>query len=232
MRLPPRERAGECLLTVRIETARDQSWAPQGHEVAWAQFEMPRAARPKRRIARPEPCSVETSGGEVVARCGESRLSIDRESGGALVNSEGGLIGITSAIGVSQAGPEGIGYAVPVELAMRIADEIIETGDVAHPFLGVTIGTFLDEASDGATIPSGSDIQSIEGTGSAAGEAGLQAGDIIVRIGDKEITSQTDLILAVRLYRVGDEVEFVALRDDELKTFTVVLGQRPTEFGG
>ena len=153
-------------------------------------------------------------------------------SGGALVNADGALIGITSAIGVSQAGPEGIGYAVPVELVKRISDEIIENGDVEHPFLGVTIGTFFDEASDGATIPAGSDIQTIEGTDSAAGQAGLLPGDVIVRIGDKVIVDQTSLILAVRLYRVGDEVEFGVIRDGEAETFTVMFGQRPSEFGG
>jgi S1-C subfamily serine protease len=153
-------------------------------------------------------------------------------SGGALVNADGALIGITSAIGVSQAGPEGIGYAIPVELVKRISDEIIEDGDVQHPFLGVTIGTFLDEATDGATVPAGSDIQTIEGTDSAAGQGGLLPGDVIVRIGDKPIADQTDLILAVRLYRVGDEVEFGVIRDGEAETFTVKLGQRPSEFGG
>ena len=153
-------------------------------------------------------------------------------SGGALVNADGALIGITSAIGVSQAGPEGIGYAIPVELVKRISDEIIEDGDVQHPFLGVTIGTFFDEADDGATVPAGSDIQTIEGTDSAAGQAGLLPGDVILRIGDKQISDQTDLILAVRLYRVGDEVEFGVVRDGEDKTFVVTLGQRPAEFGG
>jgi S1-C subfamily serine protease len=153
-------------------------------------------------------------------------------SGGALVNADGALIGITSAIGVSQAGPEGIGYAIPVELVKRISDEIIEDGDVEHPFLGVTIGTFFDEAADGATIPAGSDIQTIEGTDSAADQAGLLPGDVILRIGDKQISDQTDLILAVRLYRVGDEVEFGVVRDGEDRTFVVTLGQRPDEFGG
>jgi S1-C subfamily serine protease len=153
-------------------------------------------------------------------------------SGGALVNADGALIGITSAIGVSQAGPEGIGYAIPVELVKRISDEIIEDGDVEHPFLGVTIGTFFDEAADGATVPAGSDVQTIEGTDSAAGQAGLLPGDVIVLIGDKSISDQTDLILAVRLYRVGDEVEFGVIRDGEPQTFTVILGQRPSEFGG
>lgn len=153
-------------------------------------------------------------------------------SGGALVNAEGKLVGITSAIGVSTAGPEGIGYAIPVELVERITDEIIETGDVVHPFLGVTIGTYTDEAPDGATVPAGADIQTIEGTDSAAGQAGLQPGDIIIRIGNKPISNQTDLILAVRLYRVGDKVEFEALRNGESMTFSVVMGQRPAEFGG
>jgi serine protease Do len=153
-------------------------------------------------------------------------------SGGALFDSEGNLIGITSAIGVSQAGPEGIGYAIPIELVDRITAEIIETGDVAHPFLGVTIGTFLEESSDGAIVPAGAIIDSIEGTDSAAGAAGLQSGDIIIEIGGKAIQDQTDLILAVRLYRVGDEVTFVALRGSETMDFDVVMGKRPAEFGG
>jgi S1-C subfamily serine protease len=153
-------------------------------------------------------------------------------SGGALVNSEGQLIGITAAIGVSSAGPEGIGYAIPVELVQRITAEIIENGSVAHPFLGVTIGTFAEEQSDGAIRPTGAEVVTIEGDDSAAAAAGLRVGDVIVRIGDEEITSQTDLILAVRLYRVGDEVEFGAIRDGQVETFSVVLGQRPAAFGG
>jgi serine protease Do len=153
-------------------------------------------------------------------------------SGGALVNAEGQLIGITSAIGVSNAGPEGIGYAIPVELVRRITDEIIETGDVVHPFLGVTIGDYTEEKPDGAIRPAGAEVVTIEGTDSAAGTAGIQAGDIIVEIGDEEITSQTDLILAVRLNRVGDEVRFGVLRNGEPLEFTVTLGQRPEAFGG
>ncbi len=153
-------------------------------------------------------------------------------SGGALVDAEGKLIGITSAIGVSQAGPEGIGYAIPVELVHRITSEIIETGDVEHPFLGVTIGNYVEEAPDGAIVPAGAEIQTIEGSDTAAAKAGLEPGDVIVQIGDKEIKDQTDLILAVRLNRVGDEVQFRALRNGELLTFDVIMGKRPAEFGG
>lgn len=153
-------------------------------------------------------------------------------SGGALFDAEGNLIAITSAIGVSTAGPEGIGYAIPIELVDRITAEIIETGDVIHPFLGVSVGTYLDEADDGALFPGGGLVHSIEGTDSAAGAAGLQAGDVIVGIGGKTITSQSDLILAVRLYRVGDEVEFIATRDGEELTFMVTMGRRPADLQG
>jgi S1-C subfamily serine protease len=153
-------------------------------------------------------------------------------SGGALVDAEGKLVGITSAIGVSTAGPEGIGYAIPVELVERITSEIVETGDVKHPFLGVTVQTFFDTASDGAVFPAGAIIESIEGAESAAGSAGILAGDIVVDIGGEPITSQTDLILAVRLYRVGEAVDFTVDRSGELLEFEVTMAQRPPEFQG
>lgn len=153
-------------------------------------------------------------------------------SGGALVNADGELIGITSAIGVSNAGPEGIGYAIPVELVRRITDEIIETGDVEHPFLGVQIGDYYQEEFDGATIPAGAEITLIDPPDGAAAAAGLEVGDVVVRIGDEAITSQNDLILAIRLYRVGDEVDFTVVRGGQERTLTVTMGQRPAEFGG
>ena len=156
-------------------------------------------------------------------------------SGGALVDAEGRLIGITSAIGVSTAGPEGIGYAIPIELVDRITAELIETGDVIHPFIGVTMQSFFDLAPDGAIVPSGAVIESIEsgaGSVSAAGDAGIEAGDVIVDIGGKSISSQSDLILAVRLYRVGDTVTFTVKRGGDALQFDVTMGQRPEEFRG
>jgi S1-C subfamily serine protease len=154
-------------------------------------------------------------------------------SGGALVNTEGELVGITAAIGVSTAGPEGIGYAIPVELVDRITKEIIETGDVEHPFMGVSMQTFFDEQADGAIVPAGAIIEQIEGgEDSAAGQAGIEVGDIIVAIEGKPIATQSDLILAVRLYRVGDTITFTVDRAGELLDFDVTLGKRPAEFQG
>ena len=156
-------------------------------------------------------------------------------SGGALVDAEGKLIGITSAIGVSQAGPEGIGYAIPIELVDRITAEIIETGDVEHPFMGVEMRTFFDEASDGAVVPAGAiigSIEDVEGFPSAAGAAGMQVDDVVVAIDGDPITSQDDLILKVRLYRVGDTITFTVERAGETIDLPVTLGKRPPQFQG
>jgi putative serine protease PepD len=152
-------------------------------------------------------------------------------SGGALVNANGELIGITSAIGVSTAGPEGIGYAIPIEVVERITAEIIETGDVEHPFIGVRMQSHFGEADDGAVIPGGAVIVLIEEV-SAAGDAGMLQDDIVIAIGGKKITGQSDLALAVRLHRVGDVVTFTVLRDGETLTFDVLMGERPVELQG
>lgn len=153
-------------------------------------------------------------------------------SGGALVDADGKLVGITAAIGVSTAGPEGIGYAIPIEVVDRITKEIIETGDVQHPFMGVEMQTFFDEQSDGAIVPAGAIVGAITGEDSAAGKAGIEAGDIVIAIEGDAIATQSDLALAVRLYRVGDTITFTVDRAGEIFDIEVTLGQRPVEFQG
>jgi S1-C subfamily serine protease len=148
-------------------------------------------------------------------------------SGGALVDGEGALIGITSAIGVSNAGAEGIGYAIPVELAQRVTDEIIETGLVRHSFLGIEGGNHFTETADGAIAPAGAVINSLLGGESAAAAAGLEDGDVIVRVGESSVTSMQDLVVALRLYRVGEEVEVEVIRDGAAVSRTVTLIERP-----
>jgi S1-C subfamily serine protease len=152
-------------------------------------------------------------------------------SGGALVNANGELIGITSAIGVSTAGPEGIGYAIPIEVVDRITSEIIETGDVVHPFIGVRMQSYFGQAEDGAVIPGGAMIVLIEDE-SGAGDAGMLQDDVVIAIDGKKVTGQSDLALAVRLFRVGDVVTFTVIRDGETLNFDVLMGQRPPEFQG
>lgn len=147
-------------------------------------------------------------------------------SGGALVDDKGRLIGITSAIGVSSAGAEGIGFAIPVELVKRITDEIIATGGVRHAFLGVTLFDSLEEQPDGAHVPVGTNITGFVGNPSAALGAGLQVGDLIVRFDDTVVRTLDDVIIGVRQYRVGDVVEIEVERNGQRLTTQISLGDR------
>ncbi len=118
-------------------------------------------------------------------------------SGGALVDAEGTLIGITSAIGVGRGGAEGIGYAIPVELVERITAEIIEKGTVLHGFIGIYGTDYVETADDGALVPGGAEIAELwDGEeGSSAGRAGFEAGDVIIVVEESEITSMEDLVI-------------------------------------
>ena len=150
-------------------------------------------------------------------------------SGGALVDENGKLIGITAAIGVSQAGAEGIGYAIPVELVQRITDEIIETGSVKHSFIGIYGTDYVVVADDGALTPGGAEIaEFVEGT-SAAAEAGFAVGDAIVDVEGVEIRTMEDLVIQLRLFHVGDEVQITVNRDGAPVAAFVMLDERPDD---
>jgi S1-C subfamily serine protease len=111
-------------------------------------------------------------------------------SGGALVDVEGRLIGITTAIGVSSGVAEGIGFAIPVELVSRIADEIITSGEVHHAFLGVRLDTYREDRGDGGLTPSGAVVTSFpDDVLSAAAAAGIREGDVIVTFEGDTVTA-------------------------------------------
>ena len=148
-------------------------------------------------------------------------------SGGALVDSNGRLIGITTAIGVSQAGAEGIGFATPVEVVKRIASQIIETGEVAHPFLGVQLRTRFDIQADGGAVPNGTVIVAYADDQSAAAEAGLEIQDVIIAINGNRVRTQNDVISGIRSAQVGEVITVQVDRDGEILTFEITLGERP-----
>ena len=150
-------------------------------------------------------------------------------SGGALVDESGKLIGITAAIGVSQAGAEGIGYAIPVELVQRVANEIIETGTVKHGFIGIIGTDYVADAEDGALVPAGAEITDLWGEYSAAGDAGFVPGDAIVEVAGVRITTMEDLVVQLRLFHVGDEVVLTANRDGAPFRAAVILDERPED---
>lgn len=150
-------------------------------------------------------------------------------SGGALVDGSGRLLGITSAIGVSSAGAEGIGFAIPVELVTRITDEIIETGDVDHAFLGVSLDMAFEQTTDGAFVPSGALVSEFAVDPSAAQTAGVEAGDLVIAYNGSTVSTPDDLISGLRRLRAGEAVTLSIVRGSEHLEIDVVLGVRPDD---
>ena len=146
-------------------------------------------------------------------------------SGGALVDSEGKLIGVNVAIlsagGAAQAtaGNIGVGFAVPSNLAERIANEIIENGAATHGLLGATVGSAEAEGSSDVVGALISEVSA----GGAAESAGLEAGDVVTEFNGVPITDQTDLTAQVRALPGGAEAEVTFTRDGESQTAQVTL---------
>ncbi|AWB94997.1 serine protease [Agromyces badenianii] len=148
-------------------------------------------------------------------------------SGGALLDSEGQLIGVNVAIlstgGSAQgetAGNIGVGFAVPSNLAKRIADEIIENGVASHGLLGATV---TSAEAEGTSDTVGALISEVSPDGAAA-KAGLQAGDVVTEFNGVPITDQTDLTAQVRALPGGAEAKLTLTRDGSSQTVTVTLG--------
>ncbi len=146
-------------------------------------------------------------------------------SGGALVDGGGRLIGITTAVGVSSVGVEGIGFATPVEIVTRVVDELIATGVASEPYLGIAGATAFETLPDDGRIPIGVQVESVE-PGSAADRAGIVAGDTITSISRTELETMDELVAALRRYEAGASVELHLLRGETPETLAVVLGDR------
>lgn len=144
-------------------------------------------------------------------------------SGGALVDGAGRLVGITTAVGVSDVGIEGIGFATPIEIVTRVANEIIANGEASSPYLGIFGETALNDTSDGGSAPVGILVSSVE-PGSAAEDAGLNEGDVIAAIGGDSTKTFNELVALLRRYQAGSTVT-VTLGTGA--TVNVILGQRP-----
>lgn len=146
-------------------------------------------------------------------------------SGGALVDAAGRLIGITTAIAVSDVGAEGIGFATPAEIVRRVADEIIATGEASQPLLGITGTTGFADLPDGGSAPTGVTVISVE-PDTAAAAAGLQDGDLITAIGGISIDTMDELVAELRTYGAGDPVRLAVVRDGDERTVDLELGNR------
>ncbi|MGH1336780.1 MAG: S1C family serine protease [Aureispira sp.] len=145
-------------------------------------------------------------------------------SGGALVNTDGNLVGINTAIITRSGRYEGYSFAVPSNLVKKVMSDLIEFGEVQRGFLGVTIRDISDEIADENALESMDGVY-IQGVGeeSAAEEAGLERGDVIVKVNGIPVKSSPELQEQVGLFRPGEKVGVIFLRAGELKSTDVVL---------
>jgi serine protease Do len=153
-------------------------------------------------------------------------------SGGALINKNGELIGITTAIATADVGAEGLGFAVPVNLALGIAEDLISDGKILHAFLGILGAQHFETAADGARVFSGVFIQELYGPGGetfAIGKAGALPGDVIKTINGENVKTLDGLITILRTKRAGDQVEIEIMRDSQAITLVFQLDLRPSD---
>ncbi len=153
-------------------------------------------------------------------------------SGGALVDADGRVIGVNVAIASAGSGEStgniGVGFSIPINYADRIAQEIIENGEATHGFLGVRVTGAPGDGSQGtSTFSSGALVESIE-PGSPAEESQLQVGDVITKVGSFAITDPQSLTAAVRTQTLGQQVPVEIIRGAESRTVEVTLAQAPT----
>ncbi len=148
-------------------------------------------------------------------------------SGGALVNMDGQVVGINQSIASlggssssgSQSGSIGLGFAIPINEARPIVDQLIKNGKATHAQIGVGVVS----ASNNNGVPIGAQLRSVN-PGEAGAKAGLKAGDVITKLNDREIDSDDALIAAVRSHRPGDTVTVTYTRSGHTHTTRVTLG--------
>jgi len=154
-------------------------------------------------------------------------------SGGALVNASGQLVGINSSIASlgssagtgSQSGNIGIGFAIPVNEAKSIADQLIATGSAKHAYLGVSSKDAAVE--DGSAKRAAATVtQVVDGT--PAADAGLKSGDSIVAVDGEAIDGSLSLVAQIRERSVGDTAKLTIIRDGKRQDVTVTLTSKPT----
>lgn len=151
-------------------------------------------------------------------------------SGGALVGTDARLIGVNAAIltrsGAS--GNAGVGFAIPANTVVKVADSLIEKGFVEHPFLGVEGRDVPSSEAERLGVEEGAYVDNtMKGTPAAA--AGLAPDDVVVELDGEPITSMDDLIMAVRSREVGDTVTITYIREGEKRTTEAQLAKRPQD---
>ena len=137
-------------------------------------------------------------------------------SGGPLLDAQGRVVGIASQIRTETGGNIGIGYAVPIETAQRVVEQLLQGREIEYAYLGVSLGEPTEEG-----VP----VDVVDG--GPADEAGLRDGDLITKVDGEEVDEAEDVSDAVTAKSPGDELRLEVRRGGETETFDVELGERP-----
>jgi Do/DeqQ family serine protease len=149
-------------------------------------------------------------------------------SGGALINLRGELVGINTAVVGDNGGNSGIGFAIPVNMARAVVDQILIHGDIQRGQLGVTIADVTPDVVRDKNLPAqqaGAIVTKIE-TGSAAERAGAKIGDVVTQLGGTVVRDATDLRNRLGAMRLGEEVDLTVLRGDQSVVLHATLAKR------
>jgi serine protease Do len=150
-------------------------------------------------------------------------------SGGALVDLEGRLMGINTAIFSRTGGNQGIGFAVPANLARTVMEGLIKDGKVSRGFLGIALQPLSDDLAKAFKIENNAGALVAEVTSNGPAEkAGVKAGDVVVEVSGKKVEGPRELQLLVAAIAPGSKVDVKLVRDGQQKLVTVELGERPS----
>jgi putative serine protease PepD len=162
------------------------------------------------------------SGGTAIGDAIQTDAAINPgNSGGPLVNASGQVIGINTAIATSGNGNGniGVGFAIPIDTAKQVSDQLIKTGKATHAYLGVTLS---DAVGSQAGDPQGALVATVQG-GTPAASSGLKEGDIITQVDGKAIDGADALSAAIRGHQPGDKIALTYVRGGEKHTVNITL---------
>lgn len=151
-------------------------------------------------------------------------------SGGPLFNMNGEVVGINSQIFSTSGGFMGLSFAIPIDLAMKIKDQLVENGKVTRGYVGVYIQELNQELANsfGLKTPEGALITKVE-DGSPASKAGLKEGDVVIAVDGRKITSSVSLPMVVSSMKPGTKTTFIVFRDKAEVKLDVVIGTKATQ---
>jgi serine protease Do len=174
---------------------------------------------------------LRTTGGSAYDRYIQTDASINRgNSGGPLFDMQGNVIGINNAIFSTTGGSIGIGFAIPAETAAPIVDKLIKGEEILRGYLGVRIQPMEKDLADALGLPAnrGEFVQSVQ-PGEPAERAGLQQGDVVLKVDGKDVTTEQTLSFIVANIEPGRRINLEIVRDGQRRTLPVTVGRRPTE---